>query len=311
MKIVGAGMAGLLAGGILRDKLSAVYERQHSLPNNHSAVLRFRTTKVSDALNIPFKKVTMIKSYQPWMNPVADAHAYSIKTNGSATLRSIVSADGQPRERYIAPHDMIWQMEKKLSKPVTYRSEFPLHLLGTKQPIISTIPMPALMALLKWPGKSPKFETVSGYSYRATFEGLDSYCSVYVPDPEIPLSRVSVTGNEIIAESDNSLPSITAKDAIHLAIKVLGLEAGIGSGFINFEADPIKIDQKYAKILPIDESTRREFIVWASKEHRVYSLGRFATWRPGLLLDDVVNDVSVIQRLESAQGESYTQTKKG
>ncbi len=51
------------------------------------------------------------------------------------------------------------------------------------------------------------------------------------------------------------------------------------------------------KILPIDEDVRKRFIMWASDKHQVYSLGRFATWRPGLLLDDVVNDVRVIQRI--------------
>ena len=55
--------------------------------------------------------------------------------------------------------------------------------------------------------------------------------------------------------------------------------------------------QLYAKILPIPEETRKRFILWATERHNIYSLGRFATWRPGLLMDDLVNDIRVIQRV--------------
>jgi hypothetical protein len=55
--------------------------------------------------------------------------------------------------------------------------------------------------------------------------------------------------------------------------------------------------QPYAKIVSISDRARKKFMVWATDNHNVYSLGRFATWRPGLLMDDVVNDVRVIQSL--------------
>jgi hypothetical protein len=51
---------------------------------------------------------------------------------------------------------------------------------------------------------------------------------------------------------------------------------------------------KYAKILPIPEQVRRDFMHWATVNHHIYSLGRFATWRPGLMLDDLVNDIRLI-----------------
>ncbi|MCI0527575.1 MAG: hypothetical protein L0Y56_09050, partial [Nitrospira sp.] len=54
--------------------------------------------------------------------------------------------------------------------------------------------------------------------------------------------------------------------------------------------------QSYSKILPTDNDARREFMHWATKNHNVYSLGRFATWRPGLLLDDLVQDVRLISK---------------
>jgi hypothetical protein len=39
---------------------------------------------------------------------------------------------------------------------------------------------------------------------------------------------------------------------------------------------------------------------WASHNFNVYSLGRFATWRAGLLLDDLVNDIIQIENWISA-----------
>ena len=54
--VIGAGMAGLLAGSMLRSECESVVEAQPNLPNNHSAVLRFRSTAVADTLNIPFKE---------------------------------------------------------------------------------------------------------------------------------------------------------------------------------------------------------------------------------------------------------------
>ena len=38
-------------------------------------------------------------------------------------------------------------------------------------------------------------------------------------------------------------------------------------------------------------------MLWASEKFGIYSFGRFATWRPGLLLDDLIHDLTVIRRL--------------
>ena len=57
MIIYGAGLAGLLAGNILRKYHPKIYEAQSELPNNHSALLRFRTSDVGTACSIPFKRV--------------------------------------------------------------------------------------------------------------------------------------------------------------------------------------------------------------------------------------------------------------
>ena len=60
--VVGAGMAGLLAGAILREECARIFEAQPDLPNNHHALLRFRSSIVGDTLNIPFRSVKVLKA---------------------------------------------------------------------------------------------------------------------------------------------------------------------------------------------------------------------------------------------------------
>lgn len=303
--VVGAGMAGLLAAGMLRGDCKAVFEQADSLPNNHSAVLRFRSSVVGDALNIPFKKVTAVKAVHPWRNAIADAVAYSRKTNGSARLRSIISADARTSERYIAPVDLIARMENLVQCEIKYGSSID-EAAQTGNPIISTIPMPSLMEYLGWDGGFPEFNSRSGVNYSATVCGADMYCSLYVPDPSLPFARISVTGDRLVAECYQRSEAYGMKEGevLRHAAYLLGL----GSGELRNCATQ---KQTYGKILPIDEGERRAFITWASEKHDIYSLGRYATWRPSLLLDDVVNDVRVIQRLITNKGESYAHKLKG
>ena len=56
-------------------------------------------------------------------------------------------------------------------------------------------------------------------------------------------------------------------------------------------------ESQYQKIAPIPERDRQEILMHLTQEHNIYSLGRFATWRPGLLLDDIVQDVRRIQSM--------------
>ena len=62
MIIYGAGLAGLLAGNMMRSFNPVVKEAQSSLPNNHGALLRFRSDKVETATAVPFKKVRVKKA---------------------------------------------------------------------------------------------------------------------------------------------------------------------------------------------------------------------------------------------------------
>jgi hypothetical protein len=292
--IIGAGMAGLLAARMLRHRDPVVIEAQDQLPNNHSAVLRFRSPLVGEVLGIPFKRVRVLKGVVPWENPVADALAYSKKCTGTYLSDRSITAETGMVERWIAPPDLIERMAEGVNIKFGHQYGFPV---GNPK-AISTIPMSALMKLLDYPEyKDVTFKSVIGINLRATIRECDAYVSIAVPDPDLPFSRVSITGNELIIECQGGFIDDRAY-ILDKALRLLGLP--------HYVSDVEERPQPYSKIIPIDEEARRNFIYWSSSlKQRAFSLGRFATWRPGLLLDDLVNDVRFIERLMQSKSHQY------
>lgn len=300
--IVGAGLAGLLAASMLsrRDSVTVV-ESQPALPNNHSALLRFRSPIVGEVLGIPFKKVRVIKSYAPWLNPVADTLAYSYKNLGAFRSDRSIGFSTDIVDRWIAPPDLVQRMyDTAIKSGVRFFFDYS-YLFSEDGPTISTIPMYRLMGILQYPIPHPAFGYRAGVNVHATIEDCDAYVSLAVPSPELPFSRVSITGEQLIVEVPSNVHFTLAdvSRVVNEASKLLGIDRSRVHN-ITWSA------QKYAKIVPINEEDRRKFIFWASTvQNRSYSLGRFATWRPGLLLDDVVNDVRVIERLMDSPHKGY------
>lgn len=307
--IVGAGMAGLLAARMLAARRPVVLERQDALPHNHSAVLRFRSPIVSEVTGIPFKKVSVVKAVVRWRNPVADSLAYSKKNLGVyRSDRSILRGD-EVVERYIAPPDFIAKLAEGVDVRFGVAHDFPSHdSFVDGNYTISTIPMPSLMEVLRYPLPHPKFTWMPGVNARARVHGCDAYVSLAVPDPVLRFSRVSITGDELIVEfpgaSHNYMTAHPGDSILEVleALKLLGLPS---SALVDPDAIEF-VEQRYAKVAPIEEEERRKFIFWASTmQGRSFSLGRYATWRPGLLLDDLVHDVRVIEKLMTSKTMGY------
>jgi hypothetical protein len=307
MTIIGAGMAGLLAANMLRSKVDSIIDRSPDVPNNHHSVLRFRSSLVGDTLGIPFRKVQVLKWVATTGNPVADTLSYARKTSGIYSMRSIADVMGQLEERFIAPPDFVDRMFRNIPKSsFSFGDDFDFRddkIAG--KPYISTIPMPDLMDQLDWPGPRPEFNSRPGFSIKFDVEACDAFASIYVPDFDTSIYRISVTGSEVIVEFVGKDSGDNSFTQARQAAQVL----------LGFDGDPFPqghlATMRYAKISAIDEEVRKNFIMWASTEHNVFSLGRFATWRPGLLLDDLVKDVRVIERLADNKSAIYDHFKKG
>ena len=107
--------------------------------------------------------------------------------------------------------------------------------------------------------------------------------------------RASITGDMLIAEfssADAESPMDAAMDDIKCAfgVNITALE------FLGVST------QRYGKIDPISDTARKNLLFQLTHKHNVFSLGRFATWR-NILLDDVVDDITVIKRLLRASSE--------
>lgn len=312
VNIVGAGMAGLLAGLMFR-KDGQIYESAPSLPNNHHALLRFRSNSIGKYLNIPFKEVQVIKINKRWRNDVADAVAYSYKCTGIVGMRSSTSAKAEVETRYIAPGDFISQLERHQSNEINYGHNVTMGFILASQgdPIISTMPMPALMKILDY-DHNVQFSSVGGVVVNFDLGFDTDFCStIYYPDPEFIAYRASMTGRKMIIEiatkddgfANDLVQGLNSdqnviKSVVLSVLEDFGLLDSVLKDQISTSSFDIKAyKQRYAKILPIDERERKRFIMWASDNFNIYSLGRFAVWRPGLLLDDVFEDIQVIQKM--------------
>lgn len=302
MIIIGAGMAGLIAGHIFSRHKPTIIERQTSLPNNHEALLRFRSDEVSKATGIPFRSGVVRKcimaddqfAYSP--NTYLCNH-YSRKVTGKVMGRSIW--DLKDAVRYVAPPDFIQRMASGLT--IEYGTNIKtLHdlrsIASQDTPVISTIPMPVMMQIVGW-NDAPKFEAKPIWSIQLELVEpvCDVFQTIYYPMYREPHYRASITGNILIVEFINK-----PGDTEQLGAVLESVAEDFGLTPCQFRNDIELKYHHYGKILPIDDDLRREFIYMLTRDYNIYSLGRFATWKQ-ILLDDVVSDCDTISRLMSGE----------
>lgn len=294
MIIVGAGMSGLIASHYFRHRAPSILEQQETLPNNHGALLRFRSAVVSNTTGIPFRKMRVRKSivfdgqFADKCNPFL-ANMYSLKVTNEVAGRSIWNMEDA--DRYIAPRDFIGRAANHAT--IVYSRNFNITMKPSPMPIISTMPMPAMMRLVKWQ-HVPEFKYREIISIQAAFmePEVDVAQTIYYPSHDVPYYRASISGSTLIIEFIED-PGDDYGKMVQSICKDFGIDSPV------FATMPIVKRHKYGKIVPIDDELRKDFMHHLTKEYNIYSLGRFATWRQ-ILLDDVVNDCSVIERMIQA-----------
>jgi len=294
MIIFGAGLAGLLAARRMAHHHPIIYEKQEALPNNHSALLRFRTHDLAASIGMQFKKVNVFKGVllddgkTITNNPtIKEYNAYSIKSAGYAHERSIINIERATR--YIAPQDFINRISSgteirylcDCKDFVTSRGT----AINEDAAIISTIPMPELMSILEYPN-IPNFITKTIWTINTFIYDCELYQTLYVPYDYSEPYRVSITGNKMTLEFGYKPTYID--EFIEAYLKILFPEADMTYSNVSTR------QQNYGKIVPIDEEERQKFILWATDKYNIYSLGRYATWRQ-ILLDDVLIDINKIE----------------
>jgi len=277
--IIGAGMSGAIAAAL--DREAEVLEAATEPPSNsHRAVLRFRTDRIGQALNIPFRRVRVLKAVAcdgalaNYATPRA-ANLYARKVTGTIQQRSI--GDLSPVDRFIAPEDFHAQLLRLLGSRVHYGSPLTVATMAhIPARYISTIPLNQLCRILDI--EHPPLARAPIHVTRFDVADCDVFQTVYFPDPATPIYRASLTGSLLIVEA-TSAPDPGDFDDV---AEVFGLDE---SALTKRDAG----EQRYGKITPLPDAQRKALLHHLTEEFGIFSLGRFATWR-NILLDDVYDD---------------------
>lgn len=295
-------MAGLVAANMLRRHEVQVLEKGPSLPHNHTAVLRFRSTAVSDATGIPFTHEIVRKGL--WKQgcvinepTIWDLNRYSLLvTGGHLADRSILNLD--PAERWCAPIDFVEQMARNIEIKFNFSwepSSIAQH--GTDHPVISTVPMPFMMDMFSWRDK-PKFTYLPVWTIRTTFEKPRStVCQTLYRTDDDSWYRATIHGQQLTLEFMNDPHNMKNFSDTEWCMEAMRAFGSSGAWFFD---KPKYNKLNIGKILPIEDKLRKRFLLWLTEKLGVYSLGRFATWR-NILLDDIVKDVKIIESMIERQ----------
>lgn len=293
LTIVGAGYAGLLAAHAWRG--AAIVEAAFRPEQKHKALLRFRTDAVARLVGIPFRPVTVRKGI--WQGhgfaapSIAFANAYSMKVLGElAAERSIWSLE--PAIRYIAPETLHEQMVDHVAPRIRWGETFKFaDDFGRDHHVVSTAPLDVtLRAVNGEPPAAGLFRYAPIFVQTFRLPQCDVFQTVYFPTDSHSVYRASITGSLLIVEHAGDPRGVWDRD-VEQAFSLRPLPAGSRLA-----------KQSRGKIAPFaDDAQRKALLLGLTVDHKIYSLGRFATWR-NILLDDVVDDIDIVRRLIDGNG---------
>lgn len=291
-------MSGLLAGQYFRCERPIILEQQKSLPNNHKALLRFRTDRVQNLTGIPFRKVIVTKGisegdYIVSTPSIKHNNLYSQKVSGEYANKSIMNIG--ICERYIAPDNFIHMLSAGLSISYGVNAEVEVkrQMHDSTHPMISTMPVSILADMLDYDiGVELHKKRILTYTFDISH--CDVYQTIYYPERPSPLYRLSITGSKGIAElcedpyKFHDWGDYTDERIKTRLIKDFGISTPLSEMEVSY--------MEYGKLIPCKGPEVKEFISWATREHNIYSLGRWGTYRQ-ILMDDVVKDLHEIVNL--------------
>jgi hypothetical protein len=284
MIILGAGMAGCLAGALERS--AEIYEAGPAPSSRHRAVLRFREDKIARTLGIPFRAVRVFKSAWQWEQhytqpDIIMINDYSRKVSGRISERSITSLETVTR--YVAPDNLHMILAEMCGNRVRWSQRI-TELPRDGRPVISTIPMRNMLDMTGTKHDFDfRFEDIQVYRYRV--RGADVHQTVYYPARNFSPYRATLTGENLIIECTQEI----IDDEMLEVFRSFGLRPP--------EVELIEHQkQSYGKIRPLPTEARKRTLLQLTTQHGVYSLGRYATWR-NILLDDVFDDFFKIRAM--------------
>lgn len=271
MIILGAGLSGCIASLMIPG--SQVYEPLTKV-KKHQGLLRFKNDSISKALGIQFKKVKVYKGIRH-NNKFVELSPhyitrYARKVSQHLSHRSICNLE--TTERFIAPKDF----HERLLNIVSPR--YNCKWFDTDAIRISTLPINILAQNLNINIPDLQYQSINISRYK--IPNCDMHMTYYFTGANTAVYRASIVEDELIIESTFD---ITKEDFTEV-INAFGL--------MGIKLEPIVENyvQVYGKISTWCDDERKTILYKLTKEHNIYSLGRFATWK-NIQLDDVYNDI--------------------
>lgn len=313
--ILGAGLAGTMAARVLSDhhpgkSLLVIDKRPTPDTKNHWALLRFRDLDAARALGIGVEEIEVEKAVY-WRGSlhysadIAMNNTYSLKTYGHIGRRSLKELG--VAKRYLplsnpSPRDCQWGTEINALRPglvVAYSGETRTEI--EYKTCISTIPMDELLkstaglddAYFLPLRENLKKEPICVFRKKLKGIRCDVNQTIYFPESRFSIYRATLEREEFIIEYMD-----TGDDApIDELQEVIGC---FGIPFTRTALGEISPDdfhrQPYGKTIGIDDDLRRRIIYDLTDTYNLYSVGRFATWRP-LRADQLVKDVQKVEKM--------------
>ena len=316
--ILGAGWAGMIAAA--RWHAAALCERDShatELSGTTGAFIRCATPAPAHALQAPLRTVTVHRAVatSTWdththVQPL-DAALYSRKVTPRGALSARSIGELRSRRRYLLLPDDLVAARQRADGRVRYGSTdrstaAVLNGATPAAPVVSTLPLEWTLRHLCADFRAPLLPertcTREGLVLEAELLHCDpDFCwTVYVPSSATAISRVTITGCRAVVEVmfGDATTDIDTTDIEVSATHAL---------WALFNVPPEDIvrwcwhrTHKFAST-PEYVEWAREVVYRLSVERGIYSLGRAATGRRGVLIDDLLQDCRVIDALIRAR----------
>lgn len=314
--IIGAGVAGLIAAGAFsRDKENEICildPKGAPLLSDHKALMRLRDDNIKNYLNCKLKKITVQKAvyHNGKLYTVPNIllnNLYSLKVYSSLGDRSLSTLGSV--DRYLIKEIDIEQIKMLINKEtVSSVKDFIVHtnasgteLVGEYQYdcCISTIPMPTILQLvdcekLDYARKiNFAFSEIHVLTAELDFDSTVNQTIYFThQSPNVPY-RATIEGRKFIVESISPISRIGMNECT--------VAFGISHSSLTNVNEYV---QPMGKIMPIDDFVRRRVMVDLTHNYKIYSFGRFSTWRP-LRIDQIFDDLEKIRMLIKISNKKY------
>jgi hypothetical protein len=295
IKIIGAGLSGLLAYNFFKNEEIVIFEKnkEENMKFNHNAILRTKNEEFPRMLGIDYEEVELEKNYlfenKLYLNTTIEMkNNYSMKVSDRLFKRSL-NKEYNSRKRFIFDISTINYDKYKIVYGCNIDKR---ENLGDCDFCISTIPMNSA-------GKIFNINIKENFNMKDIFITLiylniDSELHQTICDCNDLSYIYRMTLNRRIITIE-SIGEIKERN-IFEGIKYFGLS-------VNNISEIKNAIQKNGKIFEISDDIRKAFLLELTLKYNVYSLGRYAIWKPKLMLDDLLSDLYKIRKMMNISKE--------